>query len=258
MKQGDFGNIGTRLAYGIGSPADGMETPLPRPDARLPDLMAEYLGGRKTEEPTKSLLSGVSAPLPEFGLDNTMANVVPIRPLDFTPAFNARVIPAKDTITSFPQPIPNGNTGEQLDTIRDALRRVESHGNYQAKNPTTSASGAYQNTNGNWGGYGGYAEARFAPKAVQDAKANEDIIKSLRRFNGNPFAVIANHMLPSQALKPWLWATPSYIRVGKGNKSKVVTIPPVIDYVRKVVKGTPYENQLDAYMAPHLPRGVSG
>jgi len=161
-----------------------------------------------------------------------------------------RVVPAEATVAPMPRAVPTGNSGEQVGLLRDALKRVESGGNYQAKNPVTSASGAYQYTNGTWGGYGGYAQARYAPQHIQDARANEDLVLSLRKFNGDPFAVIANHMLPKQAKQPWLWTQPSFLKQG----NKTIRIPPVIDYVRKVVKGTPYENELNAYMAAYLPR----
>ena len=47
----------------------------------------------------------------------------------------------------------------------------ESGGNYRAENPVSTASGAYQITDGTWAGYGGYSHASYAPPAVQDAKA---------------------------------------------------------------------------------------
>lgn len=47
----------------------------------------------------------------------------------------------------------------------------ESGGNYDAENPTSTASGAYQIVDGSWAGYGGYSHASDAPPAVQDAKA---------------------------------------------------------------------------------------
>jgi hypothetical protein len=49
----------------------------------------------------------------------------------------------------------------------------ESGGDYSAKNPNSSACGAYQILTGTWDGYGGYPTACAAPPAVQDARAAE-------------------------------------------------------------------------------------
>jgi hypothetical protein len=57
------------------------------------------------------------------------------------------------------------------------VRRHESGGNYQAKNPNSTASGAYQFLDSTWrtmsarAGHGGYGSARSAPPWVQDAVA---------------------------------------------------------------------------------------
>jgi hypothetical protein len=57
------------------------------------------------------------------------------------------------------------------------VRRHESGGNYQAKNPVSTASGAYQYLDSTWrtmsarAGHGGYPTARSAPPWVQDAVA---------------------------------------------------------------------------------------
>ncbi len=57
------------------------------------------------------------------------------------------------------------------------VRRHESGGNYQAKNPTSTASGAYQFLDSTWrtmsarAGHSGWGSARYAPPAVQDSVA---------------------------------------------------------------------------------------
>jgi hypothetical protein len=220
--------------------------------ASLNNLMDYAVGTRQQQpEPTaqpRLPLPGIGAPLDDaamYGEFNAAAPAVQPRP-----TFMPQNVPALATVAPVPRAPPPGNSNDQVGLLRDALKRVESSGNYQAKNPVTSASGAYQYTDGTWAGYGGYKAARYAPQHVQDARANEDLIKSLRKFNGDPFAVIANHMLPKQAKQPWLWTQPSFLKQGK----RTIRIPPVIDYVRKVVKGTPYENELNAYMAAYLPR----
>jgi hypothetical protein len=47
----------------------------------------------------------------------------------------------------------------------------ESGGNPTAENPTSTASGLWQITDGTWGGAGGYSHASHAPVSVQNAKA---------------------------------------------------------------------------------------
>lgn len=49
--------------------------------------------------------------------------------------------------------------------------RAESGGDPTAQNPSSSSSGLWQFTHDTWAGYGGYSEAKYAPAAVQNARA---------------------------------------------------------------------------------------
>lgn len=69
-----------------------------------------------------------------------------------------------------PQPQISQHVGN-LPAVLIRIRGCESGHNYTAQNPTSSASGAYQFIDGTWANYGGYSRAKYAPPAVQDAKA---------------------------------------------------------------------------------------
>ena len=71
------------------------------------------------------------------------------------------------------------------------VRRHESGGNYQAKNPSSTASGAYQFLDSTWrtmsarAGHGGWGSARYAPPWVQDAVAQYTVDSGWRSaWNG--------------------------------------------------------------------------
>ena len=51
------------------------------------------------------------------------------------------------------------------------IRRCESHDDYTAQNPVSTASGAYQVLDSTWQRFGGYVRAKDAPRWVQDEKA---------------------------------------------------------------------------------------
>lgn len=59
------------------------------------------------------------------------------------------------------------------DVTLEAIARCESGGDYQAENPTSTASGKYQVLDSTWNGYGGYERASDAPPEVQEAWARE-------------------------------------------------------------------------------------
>ena len=62
---------------------------------------------------------------------------------------------------------------------------METGGDYTVSVTTSTASGAYGFLDSSWGGYGGYARAKDAPPAVQDAKAAELATYILDRNGGD-------------------------------------------------------------------------
>jgi len=126
------------------------------------------------------------------------------------------------------------------DFITHIIKKNESNGNYQATNPQSTASGAYQYTDGTWNGYGGYSRAMLAPPAVQDQKFREDVAHRMLHFNGDPFKVIAAHYLPALADNPASWDRTFKTKAGR-------TIPSVDSYIHATVRGTPLEQSFKAY-----------
>jgi hypothetical protein len=87
-----------------------------------------------------------------------------------SPVWSApRVIPTRQASRSHRQ-VARG-TGSRLPLVLLAIRHCESHDDYRAENPRSTASGAFQIIDGTWAGYGGYRHASHAPRAVQDRQA---------------------------------------------------------------------------------------
>ena len=127
-------------------------------------------------------------------------------------------------------------------TVANLIRQHESGNDYTALNKQGStASGAYQYTDPTWAGYGGYSRAAFAPRAVQDQRAQADVAARLQQYEGDPFKAIAAHYLPAAAANPATWAQPYKLPNGH-------TVSPVADYVRATVANTPLQGQFDAYL----------
>ena len=73
----------------------------------------------------------------------------------------------------------------ELGAILATIKSMESGGDYTVAAATSTASGAYQFLDSSWGGYGGFARAKDAPPAVQDAKAAELAASILARNGGD-------------------------------------------------------------------------
>jgi hypothetical protein len=83
-------------------------------------------------------------------------------------------------------------SGLTIDMVIHGIKMQESRGDYQAENPTSTASGAYQYIDGTWAGYGGYGHASDAPPDVQDARMRADTQAAYDRL-GDWERVIASH-----------------------------------------------------------------
>ena len=114
-----------------------------------------------------ALLSAITIAL-LFAASCTPKEVAQFKALN--PAQQAAVIAHLQTKAAPPAHTPPGG-------FLACVRRHESGGNYQAKNPRSTASGAYQFLDSTWrtmsarAGHGGYPTARSAPPWVQDAVA---------------------------------------------------------------------------------------
>jgi len=110
---------------------------------------------------TIALLFAASCTPEEIALYNTM-----------NPAEQAAVT-AHLQADEVPEPAAHTPPGGFLACVR----RHESGGNYQAENPTSTASGAYQFLDSTWrtlsarAGHSGWGHAASAPPSVQDAVA---------------------------------------------------------------------------------------
>lgn len=85
--------------------------------------------------------------------------------------------PPSPTISASPKP-QTQEWGSDLQPCGGDLppcyvKARESGGNYSAKNPSSSASGAWQFLDSTWAGFEGYASAYLAPPSVQDEKARQ-------------------------------------------------------------------------------------
>ena len=77
-------------------------------------------------------------------------------------------------------------TEAEVKQVAEAIKHCESGGRYDAQNPKSTASGAYQFLDGTWANYKGFRRAKDAPPAVQDEKFLETYARSgLRPWNAS-------------------------------------------------------------------------
>ena len=177
--------------------------------------------------------TGVPAPAP-------VANTMPVGSPSGMP--NAATAAGSGAQANISAPIGHNTFGLDprvslrhiMDYLLPRVKDLESEGNYKAdratKYPGQTASGAYQYTDGTWGGYGGFARAVDAPPEIQDKKAREDFQSRLGEYGNDPFKAAAGHYFPRYAHDPKLWDQPL-----KNSKGEVIpNSMPVRNYLNKV------------------------
>lgn len=211
-------------------------------------------------------LPGQSALDSPYGLSPVPSTMPRSAPIYYTPALRMPGLPAPAFDTPPPRPgagvlrwtPPAGNNvspmrpgtfptvGRDI-SIQDFVnlqRQGESGSDYQALNrqkPGNTASGAYQVTDATWNNYGGYKKALLAPKEVQDQWYAEQLDKRLKKYQGDPFKILAEHYLPRLASDPARWG--ERFRFKNGH-----TVEPVAKYLRQMVRGSALEEPLEQYL----------
>ena len=109
---------------------------------------------------------------------------------------NAGMTPSTSTSPLRMSPSSTSGGGD-VDRVLSTIKGVESGGNYNAKNPNSSASGAYQFIDSTWQAatrkYGigqEYKTARSAPPEIQDMVARKSVEDLLNQYNGDVDKVV--------------------------------------------------------------------
>jgi hypothetical protein len=89
--------------------------------------------------------------------------------------------------------LPRGDVAKLMTAIRSA----ESGGDYTAHASGSSASGAYQITDGTWGRYKGFAHAADAPRNIQDERAAQLVRQKLASYGGDVRKVVQSWYYPA-------------------------------------------------------------
>jgi hypothetical protein len=109
---------------------------------------------------------------------------------------NAGMTPSTSTSPLRMSPSSTSGGGD-VDRVLSTIKGGESGGNYNAKNPNSSASGAYQFIDSTWQAatrkYGigqEYKTARSAPPEIQDMVARKSVEDLLSKYNGDVDKVV--------------------------------------------------------------------
>lgn len=179
--------------------------------------------------------------------------VRPVEAIPYNPMPRLAPQPAQSTIQDSKVvrgDFPRIGKNVSEDWFTGLIKKKEGGGNYQALNKEkkgNTASGAYQYTDATWNNYGGYPKAMLAPPHVQDKRFAEDLSKRIRKYGGDIFKAAAEHYLPAYANKPETWDEPVTLKVRGGT----TTVKPVKEYLSYIFRGTPYAEQLEAYIHAH-------
>jgi hypothetical protein len=149
--------------------------------------------GELTEDFTKAQLATANSSknLQSLGFSLAKAAVPAVQlfaeTLDKATGFMNKKFGLGGTVPARPKEDTSGASMSDSDRILATIRQRESSGDYNAQNPKSTASGAYQFIDGTWKGltkkYGigqEFTKAKLAPKEIQDAVAKryvEDILK---------------------------------------------------------------------------------
>lgn len=134
---------------------------------------------------------------------------------------------AAPTSQTDPRAAHGSTFARQVQAMMSAFGEHESGMNYKSRSGSSSASGAYQYTDGTWNNYKGYRHAWQAPKSVQDERMRHDVIARYNAYGGDWRKVIVGHFYPAWVNHPEKW---DQIPTGPGSDN-----PTVNQYIASVL-----------------------
>jgi len=157
------------IGVNIGTEAAGDPPPATLGAVYAPQAPPSTLAAATTLATTSSTTATTTAPTTTLAPTTSSTTTTHVHPAPAPPPAPApTVAPAAPPVPP-PTPAPAG----QLPSILVAIRGCESGHDYTARNPRSSASGAFQFIDSTWRAYGDsrWTRAYLAPREVQDAAA---------------------------------------------------------------------------------------